>query len=379
MNVAPVLLSFLIGTSVVMTIAMAVAWLHFGRKRHVLTWTIAYGVCIVQWLVNAAAYVSKSQILYGVTGIGIIISSSLLAIGIRQRSGRPVSIGLFAPPVAVAAIATIVSISPLGTPGMQGMIVSVFVGVLMAVSAASLWPRDRRFTSPETAFFGILCAYALCQLALVLSSALIIGSGEGKELYRAILALTMPTVYAGTAMASVLVVAGDLAEELRRQISHDAMTGVLNRRGLEEAASRAIALAQRNQRPLAMVVSDLDGFKALNDRQGHIAGDTALRSFAGLLKTATRRGDIVARMGGDEFGMLLVDSDAQAAAQVMERVRAETQHVAIDGIGAALSASFGITQISPDDRVLEDLVRRADAALYDAKRAGRDRIGIRAA
>ncbi len=379
MTVETVLLSFLIGTSVVMTIAMAVAWLHFGRQRHVLTWTVAYAVCIVQWLANAAAYASQSKLLYGVTGIGIIVSTSLLAAGIRQRSGRPVSIGMFAPPVAIATIATIVSVSSLGTPSMQGMIVPAFVGVLMAISAVSLWPRERRFTSPERAFFGMLIAYAALQLALVASSVFITGSGEGKELYRAILALTMPTVYAGTGMAAVLVVAGDLAEELRKQISHDAMTGILNRRGLEEAASRAIALAQRNKRPLAMVVSDLDGFKALNDRQGHIAGDMALRSFAGLLKTATRRGDVVARMGGDEFGLLLVDSDAQAAAQVMERVRSETQHVAIDSIGAALSASFGITQISPEDRVLDDLVRRADAALYDAKRAGRDRIGIRAA
>lgn len=378
MTVAIVLLSLLFGTSVVMTIAMAVAWLHFGRQRHVLTWTLSYAVSIAQWLVNAAAYAMHSRFLFGVTGIGIILSASLLAVGIRQRSGRPVSFGLFLFPVGIAIAATMIAVSPIGSQAMQGMIVPAFVGVMIAFSAASLWPRHRTFSSPELAFFCVLIVYALCQIILAVAASWIAGPNEGKDAYRAILALTMPTVYAGTGMAAVLVVAGDLAEELRRQISHDAMTGVLNRRGLEEAATRAIALAQRNRKPLAMVVSDLDGFKALNDSQGHIAGDKALRSFADLLVMATRRGDIVGRMGGDEFGLLLVDSDAQAAAMVMERVRSETQYVAIDGIASALSASFGITQIGPDDRVLDDLVRRADAALYDAKRAGRDRIGIRA-
>lgn len=379
MTVATVLLSLLFGISVVMTIALAVAWLHFGRQRHVLTWTLSYAVSIVQWSVNAVAYFLHSRFLYGVTGITIIVSASLLAAGIRQRSNRPVSIGLFALPVAIAIIATIVARSPIGSQAMQGMIVPVFVGVLIAISAASLWPRNRSFTSPELALFVILCAFAACQMALAGAAAFITGPNEGKALYRAILALTMPTVYAGTGMAAVLVVAGDLAEELRKQSSHDAMTGVLNRRGLEEAAMRAIALSQRHRRPLAMVVSDLDGFKALNDSQGHIAGDTALRSFADLLVAATRRGDVVGRMGGDEFALLLVDSDADAAARVMERVRSETQRITTDDIGSALSASFGITQIGPQDRVLDDLVRRADAALYDAKRAGRDRIGIRGA
>ena len=180
-----------------------------------------------------------------------------------------------------------------------------------------------------------------------------------------------------TAVSAVLVVAGDLAQQLRSQMRHDPLTEVLNRRGLEEAAASAIAQARRHDRPLALVICDLDGFKALNDNFGHIAGDQALKGFARLLILAVRRGDIVGRMGGDEFGLLLQDSDAQAAADVMERVRLEVAHLALPRVpDGALRASFGVAALQPTDRTLEDMVHRADEALYAAKKDGKNRVSI---
>jgi diguanylate cyclase (GGDEF)-like protein len=241
----------------------------------------------------------------------------------------------------------------------------------------SLWPRDRRFTSPELAFFALLVAFALAQMALAGSAVLIQGPDEGKELYRAILSLFMPSIYVGTGVAAVLVVAGDLAQQLRRQMRHDPLTEVLNRRGLDEAAGRAMAQARRHARPLALVVCDLDGFKLLNDSHGHIAGDQALHGFARLLTLAVRRGDIVGRMGGDEFGLLLHDSDAAMAAEVMERVRAETSHLLLPRVpDVRLNASFGVAELLESDSRLEDMVARADDALYAAKKAGKNRVRI---
>ncbi|WP_336970940.1 GGDEF domain-containing protein [Sphingobium aromaticiconvertens] len=377
MSVASVVLSLLFGTSVIMTIAMGVAWLHFGRQKHVLTWTAAYAVSIVQWLANAGGFFLHSWPLYMVTGVGLVVSASLLAVGIRQRSGRPVPVALLGIPAGIAIVATAIALSPMGSQAMQGMIIPVYVGVLILISAVSLWPRKRPFTAPELGFFAILILYAICQGALAASAALIRGPEEGKELYRAILGLFMPTIYVGTGVSAVLVVAGDLAEKLRRQVSHDPLTGILNRRGLEDATMRAIANAHRHKRALSIVVCDLDGFKALNDTHGHIAGDDALRAFAYLLIAAMRRGDVVGRMGGDEFGVLLVDTTADAAAEVMERVRSETQCLTLDrSPGLQLRASFGIAQIEAADVSLNDLVARADAALYAAKNAGRDRINV---
>ena len=125
------------------------------------------------------------------------------------------------------------------------------------------------------------------------------------------------------------------------------------------------------------MICDLDGFKALNDNFGHIAGDQALKGFARLLILAVRRGDIVGRMGGDEFGLLLQDSDAQAAADVMERVRLEVAHLALPRVpDGALRASFGVAALQPTDRTLEDMVHRADEALYAAKKDGKNRVSI---
>ncbi|QGP78399.1 GGDEF domain-containing protein [Sphingobium sp. CAP-1] len=377
MSVSAVVLSLLFGISIVMAVAMMVAWLQFGRQKHVLTWTASYGVAVFQWAANAGGFFLKNGLLFGLAGVGLLTSASLLAIGIRQRSGRPVPIRLFAIPAGVAAIATAIAISPIGSQSMQGMIIPAFVGVLVAISAASLWPGGRSFTPPELAFFCILVAFAIGQMALAGAAMLITGPDSGKELYRAILALVMPTIYAGTGVAAVLLVAGDLAQQLRRQIRHDPLTDVFNRRGLDEAATRAIAQARRHGRPLALVVCDLDGFKALNDGHGHIAGDQALKGFAQLLITAVRRGDVVGRMGGDEFGLLLLDTDAIAAAEVMERVRVEVSHLILPRFpDAGLRASFGVAEMVVADAQLEDMVERADAALYAAKKDGKDRIMI---
>lgn len=377
MNGPAIILTLLFGTSVIMTIAMGVAWVHFGRQRHVLTWTASYAVSIAQWLANAGAYFLHAKSLYVVTSIGLVASATLLAVGIRQRAGSVIPWRLLGLCAGTAVVATAIAISPWGSPAMQGMVIPCYVAALIALSAVSLRPRGRHFTAPEMAFFGMLILYALFQFSLAVAASFIQATEESKAVYRAILGLFGPAIYVGTGVAAVLVVAGDLAQQLRRQVSHDPLTGILNRRGLEDAAERAIANAQRHKRSLSIVVCDLDGFKALNDTHGHIAGDNALRAFAQLLTAAVRRGDVVGRMGGDEFGVLLVDTMADAAVDVMERVRSETQCLSLgQTFTPQISASFGIAQMLPGDACLDDLVKRADAALYTAKNAGRDRISV---
>ncbi|MFD1105269.1 GGDEF domain-containing protein [Sphingobium olei] len=377
MNAAAILLSLLFGTALVMTIALTVAWQHFGRQRYVLTWTASYAVGMLQWIANAGGFFLKSPALYILTGIGLIVSGSLLAVGVRQRSGRPLRLMAFILPGAVVILAMALAIGPASSQLMQGFIIPVYVGLLLAVSAISLLPRDRRITPPELAFFAALVAFVMVQFTLAASAILIHGPESGKDLYRLIFSIFTPTIYVANAVTAVLVVAGDLAQQLRRQMRHDPLTEVLNRRGLDDAADQAIALARRHKRPLALVVCDLDGFKALNDNHGHIAGDQALRSFARLLTSALRRGDVVGRMGGDEFGLLLLDTDAHAAAEVMERVRAEMPHLAVEQVPSPhLRASFGVAELMAEDTRLEDMVARADAALYEAKNLGRNRVAV---
>jgi diguanylate cyclase (GGDEF)-like protein len=283
----------------------------------------------------------------------------------------------FVVPAMLVILAMAFAIGPVGSQIMQGLIIPTYVGGLLAVSAASLWPKGRSFTPPELVFFLALLAFVIVQFALAGAAMLIRGPEIGKDLYRLIFSIFMPTIYVATAVTAVLVVAGDLAQQLRTQMRHDPLTAVLNRRGLDEAAGQAMALARRHGLPLALVVCDLDGFKALNDGHGHIAGDQALKGFAQLLTSAVRRGDVVGRMGGDEFGLLLMNTSAAAAAEVMERVRVEVGHLALPGFPDVwLRASFGVAELVAADAQLEDMVARADAALYAAKKDGKDRISI---
>jgi diguanylate cyclase (GGDEF)-like protein len=375
---AIIIIALLFFTSVIMALAMGVAWLHFGRQRHVLSWALSYGAAMVQWVANAGGIALKSGPLMALAASCIVVSGTLVVVGVRQRSGQNIPWRLMIGAGVLVGAGGIYA-AMIHDRSLQGMIVPGYVGILMLCSAASLWPRGRRFNAPEIAFFTMFLLFALFQSALAISAAADLGQAPGPGLvaYRAILGLGLPSIYVGTGVAAVMVVAGDLAHQLRRQMRHDPLTNVLNRRGLDEAAVRAIANARRYNRPLALVVCDLDGFKALNDGHGHIAGDAALRGFAQLLTSAVRRGDVVARMGGDEFGLLLVETEAAAAADVMERVRAEIGCLILPSAPRAqLRASFGVAELQVGDEQLDDLVARADAALYDAKRDGKDRVAI---
>lgn len=162
-----------------------------------------------------------------------------------------------------------------------------------------------------------------------------------------------------------------LAEaELHRIATHDPLTGCLNRRGLAEAAARLLADARRTRRPAGVLALDLDRFKALNDRDGHAAGDAALRQVGETTRSVLRASDLVARIGGDEFIIVLEGSDRHTTAETARRL--------LDTLGAALAPTgIGVSIGTAVLRGREDLdaaIARADAALYRAKQEGRGRV-----
>ena len=157
----------------------------------------------------------------------------------------------------------------------------------------------------------------------------------------------------------------------------DDLTGLANRRSFLQRAEQELARAARRSRPLALALLDLDGFKAINDRYGHAAGDEVLRAFADVCRRATRRDDVAARFGGDEFALLLPETSLEQANAVVERLRSATAQLSLaaDGDLLTLTVSVGITHVVPrHDDGLDDLLRAVDAALYDAKRTGKDRV-----
>jgi diguanylate cyclase (GGDEF)-like protein len=165
-----------------------------------------------------------------------------------------------------------------------------------------------------------------------------------------------------------------LLAQLSRAADTDALTGLLNRRGFNRCLREELRRAGRSGQPLALVVADLDRFKALNDEFGHPAGDDALRQVSALLGAAKRASDTMARIGGEEFALVLPYTDRAGAEAMAERIR-ETIRSQFAAQGIALTCSFGIAVFPDDGHTQDHLMRAADAALYGAKELGRDRIG----
>jgi diguanylate cyclase (GGDEF)-like protein len=162
-------------------------------------------------------------------------------------------------------------------------------------------------------------------------------------------------------------------EQERALARVDPLTGALNSRSFYEIAEREIARSRRTGNPLTVAYLDLDGFKEVNDRFGHSAGDDVLKEIASVLAAGTRPMDAVGRLGGDEFALLFPDADAGAATHPLERVRAAVRAMA-DRTGYAVSASIGAATFAqpPDD--VNALLRAADQLMYEAKAAGKDCI-----
>jgi diguanylate cyclase (GGDEF)-like protein/PAS domain S-box-containing protein len=156
----------------------------------------------------------------------------------------------------------------------------------------------------------------------------------------------------------------------------DPLTGIANRRHLDAMLDLNLRMFDQTGVPVGVVMADLDHFKRVNDRHGHLAGDRCLEHFARCLQAQCRQGDVVGRFGGEEFLVLLPRQDESAAAGLAFRLReqlARTRVTIPGGSAVELRASFGVTQVRPGD-TRESLLARADAALYDAKAAGRNRV-----
>jgi diguanylate cyclase (GGDEF)-like protein len=156
----------------------------------------------------------------------------------------------------------------------------------------------------------------------------------------------------------------------------DPLTGVLNHRGLHDALHDALEGARDRKEKVAVVVLDIDHFEQLNDADGHAAGDEALRIAARVLEGELRPGDICGRIGGDEFLLALVDSDAWGAERVVERIRGAAASAPVHAGHPGLTFSAGIAEFPRDARDQVGLMRLADGALYRAKRSGRNRCVV---
>jgi diguanylate cyclase (GGDEF)-like protein len=163
--------------------------------------------------------------------------------------------------------------------------------------------------------------------------------------------------------------------QLRKIAFTDSATGVMTTRCFHALANRRIALARAEARHLSCIMIDVDSFKTINEVGGHAAGDRVLAYVAALCTEGLPEDDLVGRMGGDEFAILLLDADLERARLKAEALRAKLDRFA-DGTLPHATASFGLSHLQPEDSDIKDLLAKADKALYAAKRAGRNRVEV---
>ncbi|MFT4172049.1 MAG: diguanylate cyclase [Rhodocyclaceae bacterium] len=173
-------------------------------------------------------------------------------------------------------------------------------------------------------------------------------------------------------------------QRLQQYANEDYLTGLLNRRRFDEVLAEEISRAQRHRLPMSVIMADVDYFKTYNDHYGHLAGDACLRAAAAVFRECLQRpSDAAGRYGGEEFGVILPGTDGEGAAHVAENIRAALQARALPHEGSifgCVTMSFGVATLPVGEFTLDpaavwtSLIARADAALYDAKAAGRNRV-----
>lgn len=175
------------------------------------------------------------------------------------------------------------------------------------------------------------------------------------------------------AVAWVLVALKKLVEEHKTAARIDDLTGIPNRRAFYEAAQMEIARANRNPRPFTVVYTDIDNFKFVNDRFGHVEGDRLLSLTAEIMRQSVREIDQVARIGGDEFVLLLSDTDAKGASAVMERLRSDLTAMAQRHSWPVTYSAGAVTFSRPPESV-DEMITKADTLMYSVKQSGKDHI-----
>jgi diguanylate cyclase (GGDEF)-like protein len=164
-------------------------------------------------------------------------------------------------------------------------------------------------------------------------------------------------------------------QEMRRLASYDSLTGLLSRHAFFDNANNYVSLARREKKSFSVLIIDLDHFKLINDRYGHPAGDAVLKLFADVVNSVARRSDIIGRLGGEEFAVVLPSTRSSEALEFAERLHHAINQAVLKFKGSAIrySVSIGLAEFDKDSGdTIDDLLARADLALYQAKQGGRN-------
>ncbi|MEM7613018.1 MAG: GGDEF domain-containing protein, partial [Pseudomonadota bacterium] len=355
------------------------AWRIYLRKPYILFWHLAFLAATARW----TAELIGSDIL-GTALLTLFTEVFALLVIIFASMGHCFRVGserVLRYIFSCALVGSVILLwSTLISPH-DGIREAAVPGVSAATALLIAYAVYQYNKSAGSADRVLASGLALFGLVQVISTLKAFGLGQAADAsallaHRHMELLTLPIAYIVIGTLVLFVFVSDASRKLKGMAVLDQLTGLLNRHGYEGLGQRAFAEARSAEKPLSVIIADLDRFKAVNDRYGHAVGDQALLHFANRLRANRKGDDIVARIGGEEFLVLLPGTTLDKAAQAAQSIRAETIEIPVVGGERPLtiSASFGVAELSDEDSNISDMVARADHALYRAKRRGRNRV-----
>ncbi len=350
-------------------------------KKYTLIWSLVFALSAIKGVINAINSTFTDRELYWI----LINAFSLLLqwltwAGFRLRANR----SPFEPKVltALILIELLLIYFTIFSPhiGYRMMLIPIFGGLMMFLCSWEIFNSHNKTRPAEAAAIVIFALYGLTQI-----TAGIISLMQGAEInayyldmYRQVNLLFMPAAFTGMGLFTLLILVDDIGVKLKNLAITDSLTQVLNRRGFYQKAKLMLEKFTHKNTWGAVIITDIDNFKKINDQYGHHAGDKALISFSNHLSNSFNDDAIVGRIGGEEFVIFVVDNSINEQFNgidtLVENCRKNLQHMDIQHEKNIfkLTASFGITEFLLSNTSIEESLRKADQALYEAKNNGRN-------
>jgi len=368
-------------TCLMIAIIFFMAWKTLGEMPYALNWAVAFVASTFYWLANLAVSWFPNYEGYWLTVNALGFVSITLALrGHCQRTNCSRLPGNLWPYASLAFAVVFWTTIVRPHAGLSAAILP-FVAAITLLLSATMILKHRE--TPRPAEWA--AAITMVIFGLVQFPAAVFAYGLGPEhsvvaemMFSHPTVLVIPAGFVGMAMFVIFMLASDVSGDMKEIAVRDQLTELLNRRGFGEQSAIAYATARRRRAFVSVIITDIDHFKTINDEFGHAVGDDALVHFACLLSKLRRADDIIARIGGEEFALVLPGTDIEEAISIADELceRMASSPLIVDGCDVVMTASFGVAVISEKDTSLADVIARADRALYRSKRAGRNRVDL---
>ncbi|GGP45593.1 hypothetical protein GCM10009347_11350 [Shewanella algicola] len=366
-------------SSILLSIIFYMTWQTMGKQKYALMFSLSFLASTVLWANALFKSLFLSHNLYWMIGCSVSMLSVLLGTwGHCLRTNTPFhpAILLVFGIIGMALTYFFTFISPhLGLR--MSLYLYIDVVLLMITSVVIIkhrkQPRPAEIGASIMHFLFAGCLFIAASIALFQGN---VFDAELVKLYSIVNFTALPAAYVGMSVFVIYMLASDLAEEMKLLAMTDSLTNCLNRRGFYIQAKQKMIELQNQGQHICLIYWDIDKFKTINDQFGHAGGDQVLISISELIKQHIKKDDLMGRMGGEEFVILIDRTCYEDATHVAERLRTMIQNTPIH-FGEQrirISASFGVVELGEKDISIEQAINLADNALYKAKSSGRNKV-----